>query len=178
MVGLSFKNFDRSSPLSSFGSWSSNLDQIFDEMDKVLVPLSLNKKAKSLRQLSCDIHETESNFLISLDLPGVSKEDVKIDIAGNSLSISAERHQERTTQEAKAHRIERYYGSIQRSFTIPDGIDLDKVQANFENGVLHLALPKKIVGKTRKIEISSGKSAFLQDLKKGEIKNKESPKKP
>jgi HSP20 family protein len=104
-----------------------------------------------------DIDETNEEYLVSADLPGVKKEDISIECAGNQLSISAERKYE-SVDGKKSDRRERYYGSYQRSFTLPAGADMDKVEASYDGGVLNIRIPKGEQAKGRRIEIGEAKS--------------------
>jgi HSP20 family protein len=101
------------------------------------------------------VDETNTHYLMSFDLPGVKKEDVKIDLQENQLIVSGERKEE--TQGQGGSR-ERFYGAFSRSFTLPQNVDASKVEANYENGVLQIALPKTAVTTTGKqIPIKEGK---------------------
>jgi len=104
-----------------------------------------------------DIDETADEYIVSADLPGVKKEDISIECAENQLTISAERKYE-SVEGRKSDRQERYYGSYQRSFTLPSGVDADKVEASYDEGVLTLRIPKGEQAKARKIEIGEPKA--------------------
>ncbi|MDR3628193.1 MAG: Hsp20/alpha crystallin family protein [Ignavibacteriaceae bacterium] len=100
-----------------------------------------------------DISEDKDNYIIKLDLPGVSKEDVKISYLDGQLSISGERKQEKETKELKFHRVERTYGRYVRSFTLPGVIKEDKIDAEFKNGQLQITVPKAEEAKPKEISI-------------------------
>jgi HSP20 family protein len=87
-----------------------------------------------------DINETDKEFLITVEVPQIDKEDIKIEVQNGMLNISGERKYE--NEDKKAHRIERFYGSFQRSFKLPDNVKEDKIDAEHKNGVLYLTLPK------------------------------------
>lgn len=103
-----------------------------------------------------DIVEQDNAFLATVDLPGIKKEDIEISLDEGVLSISGERKLEHQVgEEGTAYRlIERSYGAFSRSFTLPQGVDLGKVEANFADGVLKLTLPKSEAAKPRKIAIA------------------------
>lgn len=164
MVNLAIRNLDRSSPWSTLRHWTRDFDQLFNEMNGMLVPLR-ESESDSHRSLSCDIHESDSSYLLSMDVPGVSKDDINIEFSGNHVTVSAERKKENTVKDITTHRVERSYGAMQRTFALPEGIDAEKIQANYENGVLYLAIPKAEAAKPKKIEIGSGKGGFLQKIK-------------
>ena len=102
---------------------------------------------------ACDVEETNDEFLISFDLPGVKKEDVKIDVRENLISVSGERKEEVKGRQSR----ERYYGTFSRSFSLPSNINSEKAEARFENGVLQIALPKMPVPASKQIPIKGGK---------------------
>jgi HSP20 family protein len=103
-----------------------------------------------------DIDETENEYLVTADLPGVKKEDLKVDHSGNRLTISAERKYDNTNGQ-KNERRERFFGTYQRSFTLPTGVDAEKIEASFENGVLRVQIPKAEASRSRRIDIKDQK---------------------
>jgi len=98
-----------------------------------------------------DINESDKDFLITVEVPQVDKDDIKIQVQDGMLSISGERKYE--NEDKKAHRIERYYGSFQRSFKLPDNVKEDKIHADHKNGVLYLSLPKSEEKAPKQLEI-------------------------
>ena len=100
-----------------------------------------------------DIYEDEKQLVLTAELPGINEKDVDIKIEDNTLSIHGERKLEKETREENYHRIERAYGSFYRSFTLPNHIDQDKIQAEHENGVLRIIMPKKPELQPRKVKI-------------------------
>ncbi len=100
-----------------------------------------------------DIVETKDNYVFKLDIPGVKKEDVKISFVNGTLSISGERKQEKESKDSRLHRIERTYGSYYRSFTLPQQIKEDKIEAEFKDGALTITVPKAEEAKPKEIEI-------------------------
>jgi len=101
-----------------------------------------------------DIHETDDGYVIKAELPGVSKDDVSIDIHQNTLTLRGQRKHEAEVKQDKYHRVERAYGTFQRSFTLPVMIDQEKVQATYKDGVLELHLPKSEAAKPKRIAIN------------------------
>ncbi|MCW2924876.1 MAG: Hsp20/alpha crystallin family protein [Thermoleophilia bacterium] len=100
-----------------------------------------------------DLAEEGSHFLVTMDLPGLSTEDVTIEVHDRTLRISGERRQERGDEHASYFRVERGYGAFARTFTIPKGTDTDAIAASFDRGVLTLRIPKPAQVKPRRIEI-------------------------
>lgn len=103
-----------------------------------------------------DISEDEKEYVIKAELPEVKKEDVKVTVHDNVLSLSGERKSEKEEKGKKYHRIERTYGSFQRSFALPDDADGPQFTAEYNDGVLKVHLPKseKVKPKTIDIKIS------------------------
>jgi HSP20 family protein len=100
-----------------------------------------------------DIAEQENEYLVKMELPGVNKEDVKISLESNILTIRGEKKQEKEEKNKSLHRVERSYGSFQRSFTLPTSVKNDKIDAFFEDGVLSVTLPKMEEAKPKQIEV-------------------------
>ena len=103
---------------------------------------------------SVDISETDSEYLIKGEIPGVKKEDVKVTIQDGMLTIQGERKQEKEEKGKKFHRIERSYGSFVRSFRVPDDADENSVKAEFKDGMLNVTLAKSAKAKPKAIEVS------------------------
>lgn len=106
-------------------------------------------------QIKIDVTETDRSYMIKAEIPGVKKEDIKIDIDRNQVSISAETKVENEEKEGESViRSERYYGQQYRSFTLAHDIDDEKVEAKYQDGVLKLSLPKKAVTNGKKIKVN------------------------
>ena len=102
---------------------------------------------------SVDIKETPEAFLIEAELPGLNKEDVKVTVHDGVLSIQGERRKNEESSDEKHHRVERFYGSFLRRFTLPDNVSDDAIQASFKDGVLHLTLTKSEPAQPKAIEV-------------------------
>jgi len=98
--------------------------------------------------------ETEDNYHIEVELPGVKKENVDIQVDGNVLTISGERNVRDEVKDEDYHKVESRYGLFSRSFTLPEKVDVSNIEAHFENGILEVAIPKlKVDTSSKKIEI-------------------------
>lgn len=102
-----------------------------------------------------EVKETKDAFLFKADLPGVKDKDVEVKLHANRLTISGKRDAEREDKSDAYYTYERTYGSFLRSFTLPDSIDADHVQADLKEGVLTVAVPKKADAQARTIAIKS-----------------------
>jgi HSP20 family protein len=100
-----------------------------------------------------DLVEADDHYVLRADLPGLSEEDVNIEVEDNVLAISGERKAEHEQRGEGYHRLERAYGSFSRSLTLPDGVDPDAVQATFDRGVLEVRIPKPEQRKPRRVTI-------------------------
>ena len=100
-----------------------------------------------------DIAETEEEFIIKAEIPDVKKEEVNITVDNGVLSIRGERKKEKEEKGKRFHRIERYYGSFTRSFTLPDNVDESKIEASFKDGMLNLQIPKSKESKPKAIDV-------------------------
>ena len=103
-----------------------------------------------------DLVETEDHFVLKADLPGLTEEDVHIDVEGDVLTVSGERKAEHEDKREGYVRVERSYGSFRRSLTLPEGVDADAVRASFDRGVLEISIPKPEQRKPRRVAIQVG----------------------
>lgn len=106
--------------------------------------------------LALDIYQTDKDLVVKAALPGVKPEDVDISVANNVLTIKAEVKEDREVNEEDYFYQERRYGTFSRSVALPVEVDVDKAEANFENGVLVLTLPKTEVSRAKQIKVKSG----------------------
>jgi HSP20 family protein len=100
-----------------------------------------------------DIAERENEYAVRVELPGVSKDDVKITMQNNVLTVRGEKKQEKETKDANYHRLERSYGSFERSFTLPATVKADRIDASYADGILTISLPKADEAKPKQIEV-------------------------
>lgn len=100
-----------------------------------------------------DISEDDKEYLVKADLPEMKKEDVKVTVEDNVLSISGERKAEKEEKNKKFHRIERSYGTFLRTFTLPEDADAKKIAAEFKDGVLKMHLPRTPAAKPKPVEV-------------------------
>ncbi len=101
-----------------------------------------------------DIAETDNEIIVSAELPGVGKDDVKISIQDDTLVLRGEKRQEKDEKKENYHRVERSYGAFQRTIGLPVSADSGKIKAKFKDGVLKINLPKKEEAKLKEIPIS------------------------
>jgi len=102
-----------------------------------------------------DVSESGMEIVVKAELPGMSKDDIELNLQDNVLTLKGEKKQEKKEEKENYHRVERSYGSFSRSFTLPADVDPEKVQATFKDGVLEITLSKVEEAKHKKIKIST-----------------------
>jgi HSP20 family protein len=100
-----------------------------------------------------DIVEDEKEYFIKVELPEVHKDDVKVTVEGGTLTIAGERKAEKEVKGRKLHRVERFYGRFERSFSIPDDAEAGEVKAEFKDGVLRVHLAKSEKARPKQVEV-------------------------
>lgn len=134
------------------------MSSVFDEMDRLMETFTSaqTRPGVSFNRSETEIQEGEDHFLVSFDMPGVKRESIKVETKGQQLSIASERQ-----------RLNQGVQKFERSFTLPNSIEKDKIEVQYEDGVLSLFLPKAEAAKPRTIEVQSGKpegSSFFSRL--------------
>jgi HSP20 family protein len=102
---------------------------------------------------SVDVYDDDKKFVIKAEIPGVDKKDIHIDVKDSILTLSGERSHENDVKEENFHRKERAFGKFQRSFTLPEGTDPDRIVADYKDGVLNIEIPKPEEKKPKKISV-------------------------
>jgi len=103
-----------------------------------------------------DVFEDDNHVVISLDIPGMKKEDITITVENNTLIVRGERKLEKEEKKKNYHRLERLYGTFSRSFNLPGTVDTSDIRASYQNGSLELQLPKREEAKPRAISVKVG----------------------
>lgn len=126
-----------------------------DRLTGVLRPFELFEETGTLASWSpaVDIAEDENAITIKADLPEVDKKDIHVSVENGMVTIRGERKREKEEKKKNYHRIERSYGSFERSFSLPETVDRDKINAECKNGALTLTLPKKPETKSKAAQI-------------------------
>lgn len=100
-----------------------------------------------------DISETRDDIIVNAEVPGMKKDDIKIIIQDNVLTLKGEKQKEKEEKDKSYHRVERSYGSFERSFSLPVSIQVDKIKANYKEGVLTIHLPKAEEAKPKEVTV-------------------------
>lgn len=150
---MSQNNSNRTlTPLEEF---TTDMERMFDSLLGRTARNVLRSNGTEKFQPSLDIVENVNEYVVSVDLPGVKPEDVKVEMEDGRLTISGSRETVTEDNAKNVHRIERSRGSFHRMIALPREIDADKIEAKYEHGVLHVTLPKSAEKQPRKIEIRS-----------------------
>eukprot|EP00276_Gloeochaete_wittrockiana_P013283 CAMPEP_0184331624 /NCGR_PEP_ID=MMETSP1089-20130417/913_1 /TAXON_ID=38269 ORGANISM="Gloeochaete wittrockiana, Strain SAG46.84" /NCGR_SAMPLE_ID=MMETSP1089 /ASSEMBLY_ACC=CAM_ASM_000445 /LENGTH=239 /DNA_ID=CAMNT_0026654627 /DNA_START=73 /DNA_END=792 /DNA_ORIENTATION=- len=136
-------NIDRNIPRSMRNVLGNDF---FEGIDKHFAPIAPRPNT--------DVIETDTHFLFQVELPGFSKADVKLEIKEDTLRLTGERSKETTVEEGTYKRVERSQGSFAREYPLPPNIDVSKVTASFENGLLEIKLPKAVTSPSQVITIN------------------------
>ena len=121
-----------------------------------------------------DVSEDESSLQISMELPGVEPDDVRLSLENNILTIRGEKRQRSEEDAERIHRFERTYGLFERTFALPNTVDPDKIEAHYDNGVLVVRIPKAERARPREIRVSSPVSGSQQVRSGGQSASKTS----
>ena len=114
-----------------------------------------------------EVSQSEDSIDVKASLPGIKPEEVDITVANDVLTIKAEHKEEATDEKRDYYRREIRYGSFQRSMSLPVSVDADKAKASYENGILHLTLPKADAVRPKQIKVGSGASTATSTIENG-----------
>jgi HSP20 family protein len=152
-------------PFKDFMTLRDRMNRLFEDM----VAFSRGEEKDLISSSwvpAVDIYETESEVVLSAEVPGVDEKDIEINIEDGNLTVKGERKFEKETKEENYHRIERSYGSFFRSFALPSYVDHEKIEAEYDNGLLRIRMPKKPEVKPKKVKILKPQSAPEEKAKK------------
>ena len=136
-------------PTNSVANWNS-----FDNLFRDFFKYADNDNSEITNWVpSTDIEENDKSYTVTADLPGVDKKNIKINVVDNVLTLSGERHLEKTGEKDSYYRRERSSGIFKRCFRLPEEVMEDKIGAKFKNGILTIEIPKAEIVKPKEIEI-------------------------
>jgi HSP20 family protein len=150
--------FERSFGLSPMFGLRREIDRLFDDT-------FLSRGTSASWYPAADIRETSNELRLDVELPGIREEDVEIEVDNGMLSIRGEKSAERKEEgdEGRYHLVERSYGSFLRSFQLPAGVDEKQIRADFDQGVLHVRIPKAALPQPRRIQIAGAGGKRVED---------------
>jgi HSP20 family protein len=114
-----------------------------------------------------DVYEDEHKISLKIEVPGIDEKDIDIRVENNTLTVHGERKIEKEEKEENYRRVERQYGSFTRTFTLPTTVDIEKVSADYDKGVLKVSLPKKAEAKPKQIKVNVGSSTATEKTLEG-----------
>jgi HSP20 family protein len=147
-------------PFRELNSLQSEMNRLFNSVFDQ--PAVGGGNGSTLRRWmpAMDLAETDEHFVLRADLPGLTEDDIKIELEDGTLTVSGERKAEHESKNEGYYRVERAFGAFSRSLTLPKGVDGDAVSANFDRGVLEVRIPKPEERKPRRIEIAGAQKTI------------------
>src|ERR1700691_5380939 len=150
----------RYDPFREFVSLQDRMNRLFGD------PRGAEARDESLTSTAfapgVDVYEDEHNLTLKIEVPGIDEKDIDVRIENNTLTVHGERKFEKEEKEENYRRVERQYGSFTRTFTLPNTVDSEKVSANYDKGVLKIALAKKAEAKPKQIKVNVGGEKTLE----------------
>lgn len=148
--------------LEPFASLQGDFDRLVDSFWG-------NQNASRDRQPSAwtpamDVRETENDYVLTFDVPGLKADDISVELDGGRLTVSGERTRENVAEGERVHRFERQFGAFARSISLPQGVDEDKIEAEHRDGVLVVKVAKPEVAKPKRIQIGEGHPEIEGDV--------------
>ncbi len=134
-------------PIAEFDRIREEFDRLFG-MEPMITGLFDRVKSPAI-----DLVENDDSFVVTCDLPGVDLKDLEVSIANNVLTIKGEKKDTREVKDAKVYRQESWFGSFQRTLSLPNSVDQEKIEAVMKDGVLKVTLPKKEEVKPKQIAV-------------------------
>ncbi len=144
------KELMRWDPFKELSSLREEIDKLFDSF---FGRKSLFAEKELSFSPSIDVEETENSFLIKAEVPGIKKEDIKVTIDEDGITISGERKKDKEEKGKTYHRIEMAYGKFKRYIPFPREVEPDKAKAKYKEGILHIEIPKSEKAKPKEVEI-------------------------
>lgn len=144
--------------LTPFEEFSTDVERIFDSLlGRTVGSVLRGNQSENKFNAQLDIVETDKDYLVTVDLPGIKPEDVKVELEDGRLTVSGNRETVVEENTKHVHRLERTRGSFHRMINLPREVDVSKIEAQFDQGVLNVRLPKAEEKQPRKIEIHTTK---------------------
>ena len=131
----------------------SSFSRLFDDFFTPFVNVGDQVSEREVLGLQVDIYEKDGMILVEADLPGIDKQDIKVDVRGKLITLGGERRSDEEIKEENSYRRERRYGTFERTFSMPFEVDPETVNAKYENGTLRLEIPKPQEQQRKQIEI-------------------------
>jgi len=153
------KSVARWQPFQEFTSLQRQMNRLFDKFfgGTPLMPFEENLSGGEFGP-PVDIYEDDQQLTFKVEVPGIDEKDVKVEIENNVLTVRGERKLAKDIKEENFRRMERHYGAFSRSFTLPNSVDPEKIQANYAHGVLTIQMPKLAGARPKQIKVNVPKA--------------------
>jgi HSP20 family protein len=138
-------------PVRELGSIQNEVNRLFNSFFDTPVQAGDRRWIPAM-----DLVEDDDHYVLRADLPGLGPDDVKLELEDGVLTVSGERKSEHTERKEGYHRVERAYGAFSRTLTLPDGVEPERIEARFEQGVLEVRIPKPEERKPHRVSIAVG----------------------
>jgi len=139
-------------PWREMDTFSDRVNRIFGGTFFPIIGLSEESGLRSLRPV-VDVYDQDEKIVIKAELPGIDKKDIHVDVKDGVMTLKGERSYENEVKEEKYHCKERAFGKFHRSFTLPEGLDPGKIEADYKDGVLKIEIPKPEEKKPKEITV-------------------------
>ena len=149
------RTLTRWEPINDISNLSQRMDRMFEElMGRGLRRLAEDDRVRGSWSPAVNILEKKDAIVITADLPGLKAEDVDVTVDNGVLTIRGERRLEEASEGETYHRVERVYGVFERTFTLPNSVDVNRIDAKFRNGEMLVTLPKREESKPRAVKVA------------------------
>ena len=142
-------------PFREMASLQERMNRLFSDF-RIRAPLGEEEITQGSWVPPVDIYETVESIVLEAELPGITKEDIVVEVKDGTLTLKGDRKFVKEVKEENYHRVERSYGAFQRAFTLPGTVQHDRVKAKFKDGILEITLPKVEQAKPKQIKVDVG----------------------
>jgi HSP20 family protein len=150
---MAITRYTRRSPV--FSPWSE-LEEMTNRLNRMFSDAGTGEASRrAFWTPAVNVEETNEELRLTAELPGMSNDDIEIEVENNVLSLRGQKREEDESENRRFHVWERCYGSFERSFTLPRTVKADEISAEFKDGILHVRMPKAPEAKSRKISIKA-----------------------
>ena len=155
-------------PFRELNTLQDRMNRLFQESFGPLAPRSEEALMSGAFVPPVDVYEDEQSVTLKVEVPGIDQKDIDIQLENNVLTVRGERKFEKEEKEENFQRVERRYGSFTRSFTLPNTIDTENVNADYDNGVLKIKMAKRAEAKPKQIKVNIGQKTLESKPGKGQ----------
>ena len=139
-------------PFQEMSALQESMNRLFSDV-RAQAPVRGEEIVQGAWIPAVDIFETNEAIVLKAELPGITAQDISVEVKDNTLTLKGEKKFEKEVKEENYHRVERSYGSFQRAFTLPGTILQEKVKAEFKDGILEITLPKVEEAKPKQVKV-------------------------